>query len=151
RSRRHRGRADPPDRPGEVPTDRSLVRFAVLQNPRHRVVPDTELRVVGGSAREGGRDERLAAGSVVSPTLNPGKHAVTRQAVGSRAQWRGYTPAGPCLPMIQRLPQLGAEEIAHYRSEGWVVPGFTLPADEVASLRDALDDLIRANPGVRPE
>ena len=42
-------------------------------------------------------------------------------------------------------------EVAHYRREGFVVPRFRLPADEVARLRDALDDLIRANPGVRPE
>ena len=46
---------------------------------------------------------------------------------------------------------LDAAEIEHYRREGFVVPRFRLPADQVAALRDALDDLIRANPGVRPE
>jgi len=46
---------------------------------------------------------------------------------------------------------LDEAEIAHYRREGFVVPRFRLPAAEVARLRDALDDLIRANPGVRPE
>ena len=46
---------------------------------------------------------------------------------------------------------LGADEIERYRSEGWVVPRFRLPSDEAGALRDALDDLIRANPGVRPE
>ena len=35
--------------------------------------------------------------------------------------------------------------------EGWVVPQFRLPVDEIARMRDALDALIRANPGVRPE
>jgi ectoine hydroxylase-related dioxygenase (phytanoyl-CoA dioxygenase family) len=46
---------------------------------------------------------------------------------------------------------LDEAEIAHYRREGFVVPRYRLPAAEVARLRDALDDLIRANPGVRPE
>ncbi len=46
---------------------------------------------------------------------------------------------------------LGADEIERYRSEGWVVPRFRLPSEEAAEMRDALDDLIRANPGVRPE
>ena len=47
--------------------------------------------------------------------------------------------------------RLDETEIAHYRREGWVVPRFRLPSDETATLRGALDDLIRANPGVRPE
>lgn len=42
-------------------------------------------------------------------------------------------------------------EIAHYHSEGYVVPRFRLPSDEIGRMRDALDALIRANPGVRPE
>lgn len=46
---------------------------------------------------------------------------------------------------------LDEDEIAHYRREGFVVPRFRLPAEDVARLRDALDDLIRANPGVLPE
>src|SRR3954464_132682 len=48
-------------------------------------------------------------------------------------------------------PRLDEAEIAHYEREGWVVPRFRLPADEIAAMRDALDELIRANPGVRPE
>jgi ectoine hydroxylase-related dioxygenase (phytanoyl-CoA dioxygenase family) len=48
-------------------------------------------------------------------------------------------------------PRLDVGEIAQYRREGWVVPRFRLAAHEVAALRDALDDLIAANPGVRPE
>jgi len=49
------------------------------------------------------------------------------------------------------LMRLDPAEIAHYHREGWVVPRFRLPADEIDVVRDALDDLIRANPGVRPE
>ncbi len=49
------------------------------------------------------------------------------------------------------MARLQAPEIAHYHSQGFVVPRFTLPAAQVAALRDALDELIRRNPGVRPE
>ena len=49
------------------------------------------------------------------------------------------------------MARLLDSEIAHYRSEGWVIPQFGLPADRSAELRDALDELIRNNPGVRPE
>ena len=54
-------------------------------------------------------------------------------------------------PVEPSAARLDASEIAHYGQEGWVVPRFRLPADEVARLREALDALIRANPGVRPE
>jgi ectoine hydroxylase-related dioxygenase (phytanoyl-CoA dioxygenase family) len=43
------------------------------------------------------------------------------------------------------------EEVSHYRAEGWVIPRFRLPADRVAAMVVALDELIRNNPGVRPE
>ena len=49
------------------------------------------------------------------------------------------------------IARLDATEIAHYQQEGWVVPRFRLPPHEIARLREALDALIRANPGVRPE
>lgn len=49
------------------------------------------------------------------------------------------------------MAQLTADEVAHYRREGWVVPGFALPPQRVAGLRDALEQLLRDNPGVRPE
>jgi len=49
------------------------------------------------------------------------------------------------------IPHLTPAEVAQYRREGWVVPRFRLPADEISRLRDALDALISANPGVRPE
>ena len=47
--------------------------------------------------------------------------------------------------------RLGADEIAQYHEQGWVIPRFRLPADEIDAMRDALDALIRDNPGVRPE
>ena len=47
--------------------------------------------------------------------------------------------------------RLSPVEIEQYHREGWVVPAFRLPDVEVAAMRDALDALIRANPGVRPE
>ncbi len=49
------------------------------------------------------------------------------------------------------MAQLLPDEIAHYRAEGWVVPRYRLPEAQVALMAQALDDLIRANPGVRPE
>jgi hypothetical protein len=42
-------------------------------------------------------------------------------------------------------------EVAHYRREGWVVPRFRLPAARMAAMVDALETLLRQNPGVRPE
>jgi hypothetical protein len=50
-----------------------------------------------------------------------------------------------------QLAQLTAQEIAHYQSEGWVVPRFAIAPARVAEMRDALDQLLRDNPGVRPE
>jgi ectoine hydroxylase-related dioxygenase (phytanoyl-CoA dioxygenase family) len=49
------------------------------------------------------------------------------------------------------MASLTTEEITRYRDEGWVRPAYRLPAPRVAAMRDALDDLIRRNPGVRPE
>jgi hypothetical protein len=46
---------------------------------------------------------------------------------------------------------LTPEEIARYRTDGWVRPRFRLPQAQVAHMREALDDLIARNPGVRPE
>ena len=48
-------------------------------------------------------------------------------------------------------PPLQPDEVKHYQREGWVVPRFRLPSDQVDRLRDALDELLRRNPGVRPE
>jgi ectoine hydroxylase-related dioxygenase (phytanoyl-CoA dioxygenase family) len=52
---------------------------------------------------------------------------------------------------VQIMARLSAFEIEHYRSEGWVIPHFSLPEDRVAQLHDALELLIRNNPDVRPE
>jgi hypothetical protein len=49
------------------------------------------------------------------------------------------------------LARLGDDEIAHYRSEGWVIPRFRLPNAQVDIMRAALETLLRDNPGVRPE
>ncbi len=49
------------------------------------------------------------------------------------------------------MATLSAEEIAHYRDHGYVVPRFALPPPQTARMRDALDELLRRNPGVRPE
>ena len=49
------------------------------------------------------------------------------------------------------MARLTESEIAQYRREGWVVPRFRLPAAQVASMVEALETLLRQNPGVRPE
>ena len=49
------------------------------------------------------------------------------------------------------MARLHADEIAHYRSEGWVIPRFRLPPARVALMVEALETLLRDNPGVRPE
>jgi ectoine hydroxylase-related dioxygenase (phytanoyl-CoA dioxygenase family) len=49
------------------------------------------------------------------------------------------------------MPLLSDAEVDHYREQGWLVPGLRLPAPLVDRLREALDRLLRDNPGVRPE
>jgi len=49
------------------------------------------------------------------------------------------------------MARLSAAEIDRYHREGWLIPEFRLPAARGAEMREALDALIRANPGVRPE
>lgn len=49
------------------------------------------------------------------------------------------------------MAHLSLAEQDHYHAEGWVIPEFRLPTDQVNSLVDALNELIRRNPGVRPE
>jgi hypothetical protein len=46
---------------------------------------------------------------------------------------------------------LTAREIDQYATHGYVVPAFTLPPPRVAALQAALEELLRRNPGVRPE
>ena len=49
------------------------------------------------------------------------------------------------------MAHLTAAEQARYTREGWVVPEWRLPKPRVDAMREALDALIAANPGVRPE
>src|SRR3954462_9447109 len=49
------------------------------------------------------------------------------------------------------MAHLSTEEVARYKQDGWVRPQFRLPEAQVAQMREALDDLIARNPGVRPE
>ena len=49
------------------------------------------------------------------------------------------------------MARLSVDEIAHYHAQGYVVPQLRLPAERVTRMREALDALIRDNPGVRPE
>ena len=49
------------------------------------------------------------------------------------------------------MAHLSPDEISRYQREGWVVPQWRLPEAQVATMRDALDELLRRNPGVRPE
>lgn len=49
------------------------------------------------------------------------------------------------------MAHLSPEEIRRYREEGWVKPAWRLPQPQVDAMRESLDELIRRNPGVRPE
>jgi hypothetical protein len=49
------------------------------------------------------------------------------------------------------MARLRDDEVEHYRREGWVVPRWHLPPARVAAMVEALEDLLRRNPGVRPE
>jgi ectoine hydroxylase-related dioxygenase (phytanoyl-CoA dioxygenase family) len=49
------------------------------------------------------------------------------------------------------MARLDEDEIRHYRREGWVVPRYRLPPQRVAAMVQALERLLRENPGVRPE
>jgi ectoine hydroxylase-related dioxygenase (phytanoyl-CoA dioxygenase family) len=46
---------------------------------------------------------------------------------------------------------LDGTEVRQYHELGYLVPGFRLPTAQVDALREALDRLLRDNPGVRPE
>ena len=49
------------------------------------------------------------------------------------------------------MARLAPEEAAHYQREGWVIPEYRLPPARVATMVNALETLLRDNPGVRPE
>src|SRR4051812_48953859 len=47
--------------------------------------------------------------------------------------------------------RLAPAEIDAYRRDGLVVPDYRLPPDQLSHLQGALDELIAANPEIRPE
>ena len=49
------------------------------------------------------------------------------------------------------MNRLTAEEVERYHQQGYVVPGYRLPPEQLERLRGGLDRLIQGNPGVRPE
>lgn len=49
------------------------------------------------------------------------------------------------------MARLTAAETQRYARDGWLVPSFQLPAPRVAAMVGALEELLRRNPGVRPE
>lgn len=49
------------------------------------------------------------------------------------------------------MPRLSSQDITQYRKDGYLVPQFRLPEARIDSLRTTLDELIAANPEVRPE
>ena len=49
------------------------------------------------------------------------------------------------------MAALSPAEIEQYDAQGWVKPAWRLPPERVRAMREALDDLIARNPGVRPE
>ena len=46
---------------------------------------------------------------------------------------------------------LSSADVAHYAREGYLVPGYRLEPELLGELQQALAQLIRDNPGVRPE
>ena len=46
---------------------------------------------------------------------------------------------------------LNPSEIAHYQQKGYVIPAYQLETAVLTNTQEALDTLIRNNPGVRPE
>ena len=54
-------------------------------------------------------------------------------------------------PTIGAMARLHDDETCRYLHDGWVVPRWRLPDDRLATVREALDELLRRNPGVRPE
>jgi hypothetical protein len=49
------------------------------------------------------------------------------------------------------MANLHPDEIEQYHREGYVIPRYRLPPQRVAQMVDALEELLRNNPGVRPE
>ncbi len=49
------------------------------------------------------------------------------------------------------MARLNPSEITRYQRDGWVVPQWRLPQARIHAMAQALDELLRRNPGVRPE
>jgi ectoine hydroxylase-related dioxygenase (phytanoyl-CoA dioxygenase family) len=49
------------------------------------------------------------------------------------------------------VARLSKEEVHRYDERGYLIPSYSLPAEQLARLRGTLDRLIRDNPDVRPE
>jgi ectoine hydroxylase-related dioxygenase (phytanoyl-CoA dioxygenase family) len=49
------------------------------------------------------------------------------------------------------MARLDDSEVRHYAEQGYLIPSCRLPQPRVEQMREALDRLIRDNPGVRPE
>lgn len=49
------------------------------------------------------------------------------------------------------IARLSVDEIERYHAEGWLIPRWRLPPARTEAMRAALDELLRRNPGVRPE
>jgi hypothetical protein len=122
---------------------RLRVVLPVLAAPAHVAHPRNKRRVVAGAPASPARHASLARLSRVATPYQ-------RLRVAARIDMSRYRPypRHSCFLMSAYLDQA---EIEHYRREGWVVPRFRLPLEEISRLREALNDLIRANPSVRPE
>jgi len=59
--------------------------------------------------------------------------------------------ASRCFGAVPATAGLTPEQVAAYRRDGYILPGFQFGAPEVDSGRDALNRLLAANPGVMPE
>ena len=55
------------------------------------------------------------------------------------------------VPSHDATTLLSPEQIAQYREQGFLVPPLRLDAARMAPLQEALETLLRMNPGVRPE
>lgn len=49
------------------------------------------------------------------------------------------------------MAHLSPSEVTHYQQQGWVIPTFRLPRQQVSAMVEALNELLRRNPSVRPE
>mmetsp|Transcript_47841 Transcript_47841/g.136232 ORF Transcript_47841/g.136232 Transcript_47841/m.136232 type:complete len:283 (+) Transcript_47841:88-936(+) len=78
--------------------------------------------------------------------LLPGAAAALRSARGC-SQWPSCDWKGRSFTSIR----LSEAQVEAYRRDGFLLPGFQLEADHLASARRALDELLERNPDVMPE